>query len=270
MKLLLLAVLGLGVDDVRIGIGQEVIGGAPDADTHAVVAVELDGHGVCSGSIVAARAVLTAAHCSWFPGLSVRVSGRAIEVVDVMRPEGAAPGSFAVDLAVLELGEAVEDIEPLEIGSLQEGEDALRMVGFGQGDTGREGERRSVVARAVEVTAETMRIEGADATVCRGDSGGPALVGGMPERIVAVASHGDPACERFAVLQRVEPHAAWIEEALGRVEEGEGAGCRAGGTGTAAGWMAVVLVAVCGARRARRSCQDACHNRPSEAPLARF
>jgi secreted trypsin-like serine protease len=250
VKLLLFAVLGLGVDDVRIGIGHDVIGGAADADTHAVVAVEIEGHVVCSGSLVAARAVLTAAHCSWFPGLSVRVSGAAIEVVDVMRPEGATPGSFAQDLAVLELGEAVEDVEPLEIGMLHEGEDALRMVGFGRDDAGREGERRSVVARAVEVTAESIRIEGAEATVCRGDSGGPALVGGMPERIVAVASHGDAACERFAVLQRVEPHAAWIEEALGQVEE-EGAGCRAGGTGTAAGWMMVVLVA--GPRRARSS-----------------
>jgi hypothetical protein len=252
VKLLALALLLSASDHERLAGAPrslDVIGGAPDGDTHAVVAVELDGYVTCTGSLIAARAVLTAAHCSWFPGLSVRAAGREIAVVDVQRHQRAAPGSFAQDLAILELGEAVDDVEPLAIGSLPNEAEALRVVGFGRDEHGDRGERRSVLATPVEITAETIRFEGAHATACRGDSGGPALTLEEPEMIVAVASYGDPDCEAFAVFERVDVHADFVADVLATLEDDSPSGCRVGrGAGPGACLLAMMLALVVPAR----------------------
>jgi S1-C subfamily serine protease len=142
---------------------------------------------LCSGVLVAADAVLTAAHCGddlaslMAVGLGAWVVLDDVEreVLDVILHPDWDAETFEDDLALL-LIEPVEGISPAPFTSedprpawAQEG---LTAVGFGDADEvgGGAGVKRVLALEVLEVDADFIKLDASgDANLCSGDSGGP-------------------------------------------------------------------------------------------------
>lgn len=216
----------------------------------AVVAVDVDGQGLCSGALIAPDAVLTARHCvEWTeehvscppagpqvgkarePGTlailvgddvaTARVAARGREIVV---PAGAELCDG--DIAVLLLDQPILGITPL----------ALREAGIAQGDHVRSvgyGKRTDSEAGGTKLLREHVRV--LDATpfefrvgeaTCQGDSGGPAFDEANGE-IVGVVSRGGPSCDGNGVhniYTRTDAFLSLIGDALAEDSTDDDAG----------------------------------------------
>jgi len=197
----------------------EIVHGVPDRGRDpAVVAIDIASEGLCSGTLIADNAVLTARHCvaktaerigcpspephvledrlpsslrvfagEQLPNLQFVATGRKI-----VAPPGAS--LCDADIAVLLLDRRVTGIQPLGVSErgVAQG-DHVRAVGFGRrGDSASAGTKllRDHVPVVATSAAEFLVGE----ATCSGDSGGPAI-DEESGRIVGVISRGGPTCE---------------------------------------------------------------------------
>lgn len=197
---------------------QPIVHGEPSVADTAVVGLVYpigEKHAVnCTGALVSAGRVLTAAHCvsplspdSIVVGQSLSLGERHELRRIVIHPD-YDEHTLASDLALLELAAPLE-VEPLELAEAPVESDArVRLVGFGRAEVAGPPTKRTGDARVVSVDDSGFRVGPAPSLACSGDSGGPALVDDAGrERIAGIASHGDWECSEGATYTSVA-HAA--------------------------------------------------------------
>ncbi|MGZ3456630.1 MAG: S1 family peptidase [Polyangiales bacterium] len=186
--------------------------------------VEPDPTLLCTGTLVAPKVVLTAAHCLEAfgeEGAYEVVFGPSLDAPDArfvwVRRAKSHPGYVADthenDVAVMELDEAGPSPPVL---SAQTPLDAIvvgataRVVGFGETRDSAEpvGFKRTGDTTISKVSEKDFEATPGPSMSCSGDSGGPVFVRGVDgvEELAGVTVKGDPACKTFAVALRVDAY----------------------------------------------------------------
>jgi hypothetical protein len=208
---------------------QEILGGTPTepGDWRAVVSL-----GGCSGTLVASRLVLYAAHCGTAIS-EVRFGNDAarparVARVDFCRAYPNAQLGDGTDLAFCVLADDVLDIEPArilagcELEQLVVGTEVM-LAGFGiDGPGGAYGLSRVASAAITQVGPELL-IAGDGVDTCKGDSGGPVFLplteesGQSVLRVAGVTSAGSsPECGKgIAHYVNLAQKVDWLEQTSG-------------------------------------------------------
>jgi len=184
----------------------------------------------CTGTLVAPRVVITAAHCLAFDppnvdevffGASFSDGGVSIPVIGGRTDPDYDATTHAHDVAALILASdapAGTVPVPLRRAALPDLTGAtVRMVGYGITSVSATdvGVRMTGNGQISAVGADDLSIAPAPAMSCDGDSGGPVLADtGAGEELVGVTSYGDAACATLAVAIRVDRELAFIQAIL--------------------------------------------------------
>lgn len=227
----LLAACGDGGEAPLGDVRAAILGGEPSLSDDAVVALsprklfcgpDAAASASCTGTLIAPRLVLTAAHCvaGRRPGdLDVRLGSTSslVSLAEIRVHPGYDPSSGERDVALLLLDRA-SAVAPLPLGQASPalvGRQA-RVVGFGLDESQTGGTRRTGAVKIASVDAALLRYTPGPAMTCSGDSGGPVLLteDGV-ERLIGVTRSGDEACAEFGTATLVDAiRADFIDPAL--------------------------------------------------------
>lgn len=219
------------------GNDPQIIGGLPEAGYPAVGSLMFDGQSGCTGTLVAADAVLTAGHClagmsaervAFAVGADVSAGAAASYpaaslAVHPQYQEGGESGP-TFDIAVMRLAQPAA-VAPMafnaeDAGGLA-GQEVL-LVGYGLTARPSEGGDATGVKHSVTIPILGVSEQTLDFTItegktgCFGDSGGPALhTGAGGPVVVGVTSWGDTDCNGEFHYTRTDVFADFVSQAIG-------------------------------------------------------
>ncbi len=217
-----------------------IVGGREFDGLPAVGAFALaNGQHWCTGTLVAPRVVLTAAHCLLGredDGLEFRIGPVSQSAPERISAQELVPhpsyrdGSFDYDIGVVLL-ERAASVPPMRLVPAMDTSWSGRelfFVGYGIVDgVTREGagRKRSVVIPIETIQSDRYRYSSESKNTCTGDSGGPAFWQ-SPARewlITGVVSNGDAPCLEWGVNTRVDVYRGFLDPYL-PPEEAPGCG----------------------------------------------
>jgi MYXO-CTERM domain-containing protein len=265
-------------------VHPQIIGGEADLTAGAVGALLEVGRGRaahlgCSGTLIAADVILTAAHCAKYltPPLGFTLAPVAVDDGSAVHAVGAVyiHPQFVVtadpvplhDIALMALAEPIAGVVPERLAEVNDAiavGEQLEIIGYGALTAGgATGTRARGTASVTTIAASELTIGNAgDPHGCAGDSGGPALAGVEGQRrIVGVLSRGadgDTDCGPGGVIYtRVDAHGRWIDDTLAQLHAPPGGCAVAPGRGPAPTALPLIVVALAMASRVRRRAR--CH-----------
>jgi secreted trypsin-like serine protease len=205
---------------------SSIVGGSVTSDYPAVGALTRSGRSFCTGTVVAPRIVVTAAHCvveqrpsSIRFALGTRASAPevSIPVAQLLAHPQYDADRILNDIGVVVLASDAP-VAPVAINSSMSADwvgAPLEFVGFGVTDGIRgsgSGTKRVVTIPVAQVGATQFAHVDRTTNTCFGDSGGPAFARTEEGQLVlvGVTSFGDAACSRFGVATRVDAYAEFL------------------------------------------------------------
>jgi MYXO-CTERM domain-containing protein len=224
--------------DADVGTArEEIVGGTLGGDPAVVVLQNYRTSGLCTGTLIAERVVLTAKHCIQEPFATrpANPSDIVVGVGDTVRRLSAAlrvqsidttPGTYTVDsrggigtglvgsdVAVMVLQSGMPGIEPIPVMRTSPAGLAgqvITAVGFGRTPSGQAGVKYTAMGRVQGVTEELIYV---GALTCQGDSGGPAIT--AANEVAGVVSFGAGACGTgYGAYNTILPFMDMIDNAL--------------------------------------------------------
>ena len=202
-------------------VGGQATTGYPAVGTFITAA----GKKRCTGTVIAPRTVLTAAHClkpyasrpvKFMLGSSYSSPTAVIAVAALKAHPAYTPNNNDIGIVTLA---ADAPVKPMKIlPSLDQSwlNRELVFVGFGQSDGvahAGQGIKRFVYMPITSISATQFQYAVPGKNTCRGDSGGPAFAEVGGELFVAgITSYGDEDCVEYGADMRADAYRAFIEE----------------------------------------------------------
>lgn len=236
---LALSVLGCANSDPRVA-EEAIVGGTPGGDPAVAWIYDTSSGGLCTGTLIDPRVILTAKHCVQRPGASGPSParnfyvgfgdragrGRTVTVQSVYttpgvwrESRGGLDGSLiGQDVAVMVLVTGVADIDPIPIRRASpttlQGQ-TITATGFGQIPSGSTGTKYVAMGRVTAVAEDLIYV---GSLTCQGDSGGPMIT--AEREVAGVVSFGNGSCGTgYGAYNAIYGYLDLIDDAI---EEGGG------------------------------------------------
>lgn len=220
---------------------DEIVGGTIANGDPAVVAIAIRyGPGyvsLCTGTLIAPKTVLTAAHCIYAYGRNAQyyvtagtvaaTSTQAVQITEQIAHPSYSRNGNVWDFGVLRLAQPLSGVTPITMNERAMTNalvgQTIRHVGFGitSGNAEDSGTKREVSFPLRSVQQLTIESGAQGKQTCSGDSGGPGFMvmpGDTRETLVGVVSYGDEDCIYGGYDGRVDQAASWVKTTMARWE----------------------------------------------------
>lgn len=209
-----------------------IVNGQETSDYPATGMLLVQGQTFCTGTVIAPRTVITAAHCVEQMSPSEMTFGLGpnenqvqaeLKVVSAVQHPQWDSQQLANDVAIVTLGEDAP-VAPVALNKAMDDTwigRKVTLVGYGVSDG--PSQTGAGIKREVDVTIDKLDATHLQyttqngQTACNGDSGGPAYADEGGQLVIAgVTSYGDQNCQQYGVYTRVDAFLDFIEEQIAK------------------------------------------------------